>query len=94
MKKFYFTFGQDHWTREGYPMKNNWVMVKAEDYNAARLIFVERFTSLYMQTDMTFSMHYDENEWTPDVEAYFPLGEYKSFEQEAIGTFNAKDTSK
>lgn len=63
MKNYYFTFGQNHWTVEGFPMKNSWVRVVAEDYETARSLFVANFSSLYMQTPETWAFQYGEEKF-------------------------------
>jgi len=63
MKNYYFTFGQNHWTTEGFPMKNSWVRVVAEDYETARSLFVANFSSLYMQTPETWAFQYGEEKF-------------------------------
>jgi hypothetical protein len=73
MKNYYFTFGQDHWHKEGIPMKNFWVRVQAHSYEEARVCFIEKFSSLYMQTPSTWSFQYEEFRFRKE---YFPGGEF------------------
>lgn len=78
MNNYYFTFGQNHWHRDGIPMSNYWVRVVAESYDKAREIFIQRFTSVYMQDPMKFAFQYEENKFKPN---YFPKGEFLLIEQ-------------
>lgn len=78
MQEFYFTFGSNHWTSEGFPMKNSWVRVTAVDYETAREIFVKEFTSIKMRTPMSFAFQYTEEDFEKE---WFPLGEYLHLSQ-------------
>jgi len=71
--KYYFTFGQAHYTTDGYPMMNNWVTVIANDYGEARELFIEKFTSLYMENPDKFAFQYEEKDFESE---YFPKGEF------------------
>jgi hypothetical protein len=59
MKNFYLTFGQAH------PLKDGWVLVRAESYDVARTevfeIFGAKFATLYKEEDFKSS--------------YFPAGQ-------------------
>lgn len=79
MKNYYFTFGQNHWNREGFPMKNHWVKVTADSYEAARSLFMQEFTSNYMERPDKFAFQYTEEEFTPH---YYPGGEFLALEQQ------------
>jgi hypothetical protein len=78
-KNFYFTFGQDHRTVDNVPMKDYHVLVKAENEEVAREIFIERFMKVKMPAWDKFATSYPENHFKA---VFFPLGEYDKFEQE------------
>ncbi|KKN06718.1 hypothetical protein LCGC14_1074450 [marine sediment metagenome] len=78
MKNYYFTFGQNHWNSDGVPMKNFWVRVVATDYEIARQIFVDKFTSQKMESPDKFSFQYEEKDFSSE---FFPQGEYAVFEE-------------
>ena len=73
METYYFTFGQNHWHRDGIPLKDYWVRVVAEDYGKARMLFIERFSSIYMEAPDKWSMQYKEKDFKS---SYFPNGEF------------------
>jgi hypothetical protein len=81
MKDFYFTFGQDQHQSSlsemnpGMMMKNYWVRVTASSYNWARLYFVEKFSTLYMNRPLEWSFQYAEKDFIP-AKHHFPKGEY------------------
>lgn len=62
MKKYFFTFGQNHYTKEGFPMKNSWVEVNAKSYNLARECFVDVFMNQQMIAPDKFAFQYEEGE--------------------------------
>jgi hypothetical protein len=78
-KKYYFTFGQDHRTMDGFPMKDYHVLVRAENEEIAREIFIENFMKVRMPSWDRFATSYTENHFKHQ---FFPLGEYARFEQE------------
>ena len=78
-KNYYFTFGQDHKTVDGVPMKDYHVLVRAENEGVAREIFIEKFTKIRMPKWDMFFTGYSEKQFEP---RFFPLGEYAKFEQE------------
>lgn len=97
MKDYYFTFGQDHWNKEGFPMKNSWVRVTVSEgqitteslpdkdgiveckvidkdlYMAARRIFINRFSSIWMEAQDKWAFQYEKKDFHPN---YFPAGEF------------------
>lgn len=80
MKRFYFTFGQDHKQIDGTPMRNHWVTVEGEDYEHARRLFVEKFAVPFMGDAAKWSFQYQEGSenWKP---GYFPEGQYTLIKQ-------------
>ena len=78
-KNYYFTFGQDHRTMDGVPMKDYHVLVRAENEGVSREIFIEKFTKVKMPSWDMFFTGYSEKEFEPK---FFPKGEYARFEQE------------
>ena len=70
---YYFTFGQNHWNKEGYPMKNSWVRVVAGNYEEARTKFVNQFSSIEMEKPDKWEFQYEEKEFSPH---FFPNGEF------------------
>lgn len=79
MKKFFFTFGSNHYTSEGIPMRDFWVTVHAPGYDKARELFIDRFSSVYMDAPDKWSFQYSEKSFSPE---YFPNGEYCLIEEE------------
>ena len=81
-KNYYFTFGSNHRVHRGndlIALNNYWVRVIAESYGKAREIFVERFSTPFMERGAAcWSMQYEEDKFN---KSYFPLGEYKLLEQ-------------
>lgn len=73
MKNYYFTFGQGHSTIEDVPMKDYYVRVISDTYENARLLFIQEFTSIYMENLDKWSFQYEEDEFNPES---FPGGEY------------------
>lgn len=73
MKNYYFTFGQNHWNSEGYPMKNSWVRVVAENYEKARELFISQFTEIYMENPNKWAFQYEEKDFQTH---FFPNGEF------------------
>lgn len=80
MKKFYFTFGQDHVTKGGQKMRNYWVTVEAVDYYTARELFCDEFAEPEMGDPARWSFQYSEGDenWKP---GYFPGGQYRLIKQ-------------
>jgi hypothetical protein len=78
MQNYYFTFGQSHWHRDGIPMKNYWVRVKAEGYYEARELFVSEFSSIYMQAPDKWAFQYESHKFRKE---FFPGGEFILIEQ-------------
>lgn len=74
MKNFYFTFGQSHYTKKRVPMKDYWVRVVANNWDEARIKFIENFSSVYMDTPDKWAFQYDEDDFDNQ---FFPNGEYK-----------------
>ncbi len=79
MKNFYFTFGSNHLLKNGYAMNNNWIRVQAVDYNIARQLFIEKFSSVFMERPLGWSFQYGEKYFNS---SYFPKGEYLLLIQE------------
>lgn len=77
MANWYFTFGQAHETVTGIPMKNFWVRVVAEDFGAARMKFIQEWSSKYMPKPDKWAFQYKESDFKSE---YFPLGEYAVIE--------------
>lgn len=77
MQNYYFTFGQSHWHKEGIPMKNFWVRVRATTYDKAREIFISRFISIYGEEDK-WAFQYEEYEFK---KKFFPSGEFMFIEE-------------
>jgi len=80
MKNFYFTFGQNHWHKDGFQMHNYWVRVKSDSYENARIKFIEKFTSIYMSAKDKWAFQYDEEEFDNDSKQFYPLGEFMLIE--------------
>ncbi len=72
MDSFYFTFGQSHLTTKGIPLKDGWIRVVAPSYWPARSIFVEMFSSVYMEAPDKWAFQYEESQMS---KRYFPAGE-------------------
>lgn len=81
MKNYYFTFGQNHWTGEGYPMKNSWVRVVAESYGKARELFVDNFSNIHMEKPDKWAFQYEEKDFGDESKALYPNGEFKLISQ-------------
>jgi len=73
MKNYYFTFGTDHNLIDGTRMHNSWVRVVAENYNLARQIFIEQFSSVYLCATDKWAFQYEEANFKRE---YFIKGEY------------------
>ncbi len=73
MKKYYFTFGQNHVHENGTPMKDYWVEVEAKDYGEARGIFVREFSAVFMDAPDKWAFQYSESQID---KVYFPKGCY------------------
>lgn len=73
MKNYYFTFGTDHNLLDGTHMDKSWVRVGAEDYGAARKLFVDKFAIPYIGKADKWSFQYEESNFES---SYFPKGEY------------------
>jgi hypothetical protein len=71
--KVYFTFGQTHYTKEGYQMKDHWVKVVGKDYDDCKKIFTEQFIKDYMDDERLYGTTYQEESFDPK---YFPKGEF------------------
>lgn len=82
MKNYYFTFGQDHRLSDGYPMRDHWVKVEAEDYGTARKTFMDEFATPYLERPLGWSFQYDEGDFIASSYMYFPKGEYKFIKQQ------------
>jgi len=81
MMNYYFTFGGDHWHKEGIPMKNFWVRVIAGSYESARETFINKFSSIYMQTPSTWSFQYEEFRFRKEL---FPGGEFMLLQEQEL----------
>lgn len=79
-QNYYFTFGQSHVQTDGTPMKDYWVRVIAKDYDDARRLFVERFSSICMPSSDKWAFQYEEKDWNPEM---FPRGEYEVIQDDA-----------
>lgn len=77
MANWYFTFGQSHETTTGFPMKNFWVRVVANDYGGARTKFIEQFSKIYMPASDKWAFQYEESKFN---KYQFPMGEYAVIE--------------
>lgn len=73
MNNYYFTFGQDHHTKDGYPMKDHWVRVVAQEYGRARQLFILEFSSQVMPVQDKWAFQYEESDFKRE---YYPKGEY------------------
>ena len=73
MHNYFFTFGQNHYTKGGVAMRNYWVRVAAPDADTARQAFINRFTNVVMTAPDKFSFQYGESDF---VKGYYPGGEY------------------
>lgn len=73
MNNYYFTFGSGHSLKNGYCMNHNWIRVQASDYMKARQLFIEKFSSVFMERVMGWSNQYTEEDFSP---IYFTKGEY------------------
>ncbi len=73
MKNFYFTFGTNHVMKNGQQLHNRWIRVVAASYNEARTLFVEKFTSVFMEAPDKFAFQYDEESFD---KSYFREGEH------------------
>ena len=73
MENYYFTFGSNHRMTNGQALHNRWIRVVAESYNEARSIFVEKFTSVFMEAKDKFAFQYDEKSFD---KTYCPEGEH------------------
>lgn len=76
MNNYYFTFGQDHRDVHGFPLKNFWVRVVAGNYNRAREVFIQQFSSQYMTRPDKWAFQYEEPQFKPEL---FPSGELTVF---------------
>lgn len=79
MNNYYFTFGQNHTDINGYPLANYWVRVVAKNYNKARELFIENFSSQYLEKPDKWSFQYEEDDFKADC---FPNGELTFFAEE------------
>lgn len=78
MNNYYFTFGKDHYLFNGIPMHERWVRVVAENFEKARSIFIQRFTTHYMSKPDMFSWQYEQHNFKSE---FFPSGEYMLINQ-------------
>lgn len=74
MKKFYFTFGQNHYSVKGEHMAPYWVTVSAPSYGDARNHFCYFFAKEHMGSSSKWAFQYTEEDFSPK---YFPGGEYE-----------------
>lgn len=73
MKKYYFTFGQAHFTEDGTAMQHYYVTVTASNYGAAREHFCAHFALPIMGRTDKWAFQYTEGAFNP---SYHHLGEY------------------
>ena len=79
MENYYFTFGYSHKTMSGVELFNVWVRVVASDFDTARTLFIEKFSSIYMEKPDKWAFQYNEEQMD---KRYFPAGEYALIEQD------------
>lgn len=72
MDNYYFTFGYNHTTKDGYPLEDHWVRVVADSYDTARELFITSFAIPYLLRPTAWSMQYEQYDFHP---AYFHKGE-------------------
>jgi hypothetical protein len=77
-KTYYFTFGHRQETRDGFPLRNHWVRVVAEDYATARCIFIAMFAIPNLPSPEKWSMQYKEEDFNAE---FFRSGELMSYKQ-------------
>lgn len=73
MNKFYFTFGQSHFTEDGVPMNDYYVTVNATDEISARIHFSNHFALPIMGRKDKWAFCYTDSSFN---KVYFPNGEY------------------
>lgn len=71
MKKFYFTFGINHFTNDGQSLQNEFIIVESLDWDKARSIFIREFSSKELPTPSSWSWQYTEEEFPKH---YYPTG--------------------
>jgi hypothetical protein len=79
MSNYYFTFGQEHRLSDGYPLRDHWVKVEADDYLSARKIFMDEFATPWLERPLGWAFQYDEAGFKSE---YFPKEEYKFIKQQ------------
>ena len=79
MKTYYFTFGHGQYNKDGVHMKDYWVTVEAENSDTARNLFIDYFTSVYMNDPMDFGMQYESHNFKT---RHFPLGQFCKITQD------------
>ena len=79
MEKYFFTFGQSHIQKDGTVMKDYWIEVEAESFVKGRQIFIEKFSSVFMEGPDKWAFQYGENGID---KSYFQKGCYTLIKQE------------
>jgi len=74
MKKYYFTFGGNHYTTDGTCMRDYYVVVSAPDYGTARNHFCQHFALPMMGNASKWSFQYEEKDFKFH---FFPAGEFE-----------------
>ena len=76
--KVYFTFGQSHKTKEGYPMKDYWVKVIGDNQDECKELFIEQFRNVYMDDKNKYGNTYTDEEFNSKYfdREFFPKGEF------------------
>lgn len=73
MKKYYFTFGQSHFSLRGEAMKDYYVTVTASNHGRAREHFCTHFALPIMGRADKWAFQYEEDH---PMGEYWPNGEY------------------
>ncbi len=85
MNNYYFTFGTGHVQLDGTEMHDYWIRVIADGYGKARDLFIEKFSSVYMEEIDKWAFQYEEDKFNA---SYFRKGEYLVIQEETIKTNN------
>ena len=78
MKKYYFTFGPQHFTKEGLNLEDYYVTVEAFNGQQARSLFLNHFMRKEMNSLSDFSYQYDEEDFR-EIQEHCTAGEYRKF---------------
>lgn len=73
MNSYYFTFGQNHTLKDGFPMKDYYVEVKANSFFRARDVFMAEFAVEHLPAADKWAFQYDDADFKS---MYFPKGRY------------------